>query len=217
MMKAKILKEIEECVFSRDPYRVQKLIRGIPAAEHETGLVAGALSAGIERARAGFKEQVYSIPEFLLSIDTFRLGLNTLREYAPEALARADVTDRPRIVIGVIEGDVHDMGKNIVAAVLEASGYPVIDAGRDVPIESFLKHIDEAEASVLAVSTMMSTTLDRVQALISRVRETRPGVWVLVGGAPFDDNLAKTIGADGYAENAIAIPEETLRLLAGRS
>ncbi len=214
MKKAKVLKEIEESVFSHDFDRVQKIVRGMPATALETELVAGALSTGIERARAAFKQKVYSIPEFLLSIDAFRLGLKTLREYAPHAL---DASDKPRIVIGVIEGDVHDMGKNIVAAVLEASGYLVIDAGRDVPIERFLKHLDETKASVLAVSTMMSTTLNSVQALISRVRETRPGAGVLVGGAPFDDNLARAIGADGYAENAIAIPEETRRLLADRA
>ena len=215
MKKKAILKEIEESVFSRNPVRVEQVIRRVPAADVEAGLLIGALSKGIERARAGFKQKAYSIPEFLLAIDAFRLGLKTLKEYAPDAFLRAYSPGRPRIVIGVIEGDVHDMGKNIVAAVLEASGYPVIDLGRDVPKERFIKHLDQEEASVLAVSAMMSTTLNAVQHLVTQVRDTRPEIGVIVGGAPFDDELARNIGAHGYAENAISTPEETRRLLAG--
>jgi len=213
-MKKGILKKVEEGVFSRDLVRIEKVIREIPAAELEAGPLMEALSRGIERARAGFKDKQYSIPEFLLAIDVFRLGIKTLKEYAPHAFHQVYAAGRPRIVIGVIEGDVHDMGKNIVAAVLEASGYPVIDLGRDVPKEEFLRHLDQQEASVLAISTMMSTTLRSVQELVSQVRETRPEIGIIVGGAPFDDNLAKAIGAHGYAENAISIPEETRRLLA---
>jgi methanogenic corrinoid protein MtbC1 len=121
------------------------------------------------------------------------------------------------VVIGVVEGDVHDMGKNIVAGVLEASGYRVVDLGKDVPRDRFLESLKKTKASLLALSTMMSTPLENMRDVIEWVRRLHPEVKILVGGAPLDERLARSIGADGYAEGAADVPGEAARVLASRA
>jgi len=135
-----------------------------------------------------------------------------LKTYVSQLPQKAD-----GIVIGVVEGDVHDMGKNIVAAVLEASGYPVYDLGKDVPRDTFLESIEKTRASLVALSTMMSTPLENMRDIIRWVRKLHPTTGILVGGAPLDERLAKAMGADGYAEGAADVPEEAERVLGLRS
>ena len=139
--------------------------------------VLNALSRGIERARAKFKQGVYAIPDFLLAIDVYREGL----AFIHSGIETPSASGSPQIVIGVVKGDVHDMGKNIVAAVLEASGYQVLDVGRNVENAVFLGALKETKAPVLALSTMMSTTLENMRTLIAEARRLRPDVSILVG------------------------------------
>ena len=211
MPKPKILKEIEEVILSRNPARVEKVFSKIVAGEVSPEAILGAMTAGMEKARGKLKEGKCSVPEFLLCIDAFRQGVGRLKD------ARADLPRKEEVVvIGVVEGDVHDMGKNIVAGVLEAAGYQVHDMGRDVPKERFLEALDQTRASLLALSTMMSTPIDNMRDVIRWVRKLHPEVKILVGGAPFDERLAKAIGADGYAEGAPDVPGEAERVLAQR-
>ncbi len=128
--------------------------------------------------------------------------------------AGGDEEENRTVVIGVVEGDTHDMGKNIVAAVLEASGYRVVDVGRDVPRDVFLSALEETRASILALSTMMSTPLENMREVIQWTRRLHPDVKILVGGAPLDERIAAALGADGYAESAVTAPEEASRLVA---
>ncbi|MFW5989467.1 MAG: cobalamin B12-binding domain-containing protein, partial [Desulfosudaceae bacterium] len=168
-----------------------------------------ALNQGIEKARTLFKQGEYALPDFLLAIEAYRLGTDFLKKEIPGNAS----ADAPRVVIGVVEGDVHDMGKNIVAAVLEASGYQVTNLGYNVSNEAFLEALETISPEILALSTMMSTTLDNMKELIDQVRRFYPETLILIGGAPFDPDLARKMGADGYAENAITIPDETRRVL----
>jgi methanogenic corrinoid protein MtbC1 len=210
--KPKILKEIEEVILSRSPARVEKVFAKIDVGEVAPEAILGAMTAGMEKARRKLKEGECSIPEFLLCIDAFRQGAGHLED------ANADVPRKEEtVVIGVVKGDVHDMGKNIVAGVLEASGYRVVDLGKDVPREKFLESLEKTKASVLALSTMMSTPLENMRDVIEWVRRLYPEVKILVGGAPLDERLAKAIGADGYAEGAADVPGEAERVLAERA
>lgn len=203
-----VLKQIEDDVLACN---IEGVTQTLPSLRDDVTAdqLLAALNRGIENARKKFKQGEYAIPDFLLSIDAYRRGTAFLKERFPVA----DSDQTPRIVIGVVEGDVHDLGKNIVTAVLEASGYRVRDVGRNVPNEVFFDALESFQPQVLALSTMMSTTLDNMEKLIEQVRQRYPDMIIFVGGAPFDPELARRIGADGYAENAITIPDEARRVL----
>ena len=211
VQKPKILKELEEIILAQNPARVRKVLSKLVPGSVSPEEVLGAMMAGMERARRKLKEGQCSIPEFLLCIDAFRQGVGHLKGSSADVPGKEDA-----VVIGVVEGDVHDMGKNIVAAVLEASGYRVFDLGKDVPRERFLESLAETKAALLALSTMMSTPLENMREVIDWVRRLHPEVKILVGGAPLDERLAKAIGADGYAEGAADVPGEAERVLALR-
>ena len=208
-----ILAGLEQSVLSNNPEETARALQAVKSKNYSGDDILNALTRGIENARNGFKQDKYSIPDLLLAIDAYRMGVDFLKNYPPFADAQKKNKSRFQIVIGVAEGDVHDLGKNIVAAVLEASGYCVHDMGRNVPNEVFLEKLESTKADVLALSTMMSTPLDNMAELIRMVKKMFPKIAVIVGGAPFDVTLAHQIGADGYAENAIAVPEETKRAL----
>jgi len=202
------LKAIEESILLRDPDGVQEAIEGAEKGDLTSEAILKALTKAMEKARQELKDGKRSIPEFLLCIDAFRRGVHCSRRLISQMPQKAD-----EIVIGVVEGDVHDMGKNIVAAVLEASGYPVHDLGKDVPRDTFLESIEKTNASLVALSTMMSTPLENMRDIIRWVRKLHPTTGILVGGAPLDEKLAKVMGADGYAESAADAPEEAQRVL----
>jgi methanogenic corrinoid protein MtbC1 len=206
-----ILQAIEESILIRDPDGVQEALAGIQTDMPPQEAILKALTKGMEKARRELKQGRRSIPEFLLCIDSFRRGVAYLKTSVSRIPQKPD-----RVVIGVVEGDVHDMGKNIVAAVLEASGYPVHDLGKDVSRDSFLDSIEKNGASLVALSTMMSTPLENMRDVIRWVRKLYPSTGIMVGGAPLDDKLAKAMGADGYAEGAADVPEEAQRVLSLR-
>ncbi len=204
-----MLKQIEEVILSRNPARVEEIFSTIEPDSLAPDAILGAMAAGMEKARRELKEGRCSIPEFLLCIDAFRQGVVLLKGMNARVPQKEST-----VVIGVVEGDVHDMGKNIVAGLLEARGYRVHDLGKDVPRDRFLETLKETKASLLALSTMMSTPIDNMRDVIEWVRKLHPDVKILVGGAPLDDRLARAIGADGYAEGAPDVPGEVERVLA---
>jgi len=165
-----------------------------------------ALIQGLEQVRHQLMSNDTSIPDFLLCIDTMTAGLNRLS--TPEEGDKANESEIP-LVIGVVEGDPHDLGKNIIAAIYRNCGYRVFDLGRDVSKERFVKSAQENRARVLALSAMMSTTAVIMRDIIQEVKAESPDTVVIVGGAPLDETLARSYGADGYAETAVTILEET--------
>lgn len=217
-MKGKdLLLALEQAVFDRDSAALGSLLAEPDGGSLPAGEAVRAMARGMERVRGRLRDQEISIPEFLLSIDVFREGLRKIAGAAGRnSVGRGDPGDdeeRRTVVIGVVEGDTHDMGKNIVAAVLEASGFRVVDVGRDVPRDVFLSALKETKASILALSTMMSTPLENMREVIEWTRRLHPDVKILVGGAPLDERIAAAIGADGYAESAVTAPEEASRLV----
>lgn len=157
------------------------------------------LSDGMARAGRLFEEEEYFIPELLVCSDAMYAGLDVLR---PHIKAQADV--RRKVVIGVIEGDTHDIGKNLVRIMLETCGFEVIDLGRDVPPERFVEQAVATEADLIALSTLMTTTMDGMAKVVRLLDErgVRERFKVLVGGGPVSAAFAGRIGADGYAVNA---------------
>lgn len=201
-----IERQLALSVARRDPDLLRGIFQSQEAAVVDNRALLQALTAGLDEAREQLGASALTIAEFLLSVDVLREGLEELKVRG----ARQDPKDK--VVIGVIRGDVHDLGMNIVAGVLEACGYEVLNLGHQVDPERFLEELRSSGAGVLALSTMMSTTLSDLKATIERCRRELPHVRVLVGGAPLDESLATAIGADGYAESAVYIPEIMRRI-----
>jgi corrinoid protein of di/trimethylamine methyltransferase len=171
--------------------------RGIDAYKAiERGLVDG-----MGRAGELFESEEYFIPELLLCSDAMYVGLDILRPH----LKVEDANQRRfKVVIGVVEGDTHDIGKNLVRIMLEASGFDVIDLGRDIPVQRFVDTAVTENADVIALSTLMTTTMDAMAEVVDKLENSnlRARFKVIVGGGPISPAFAKRIHADGYANSA---------------
>ena len=170
--------------------------------------VRHAILDGLNTLRRNLMSNHTSLPEFLLCIDAATQGLAKLSEFG-DAGDKGALT----IVIGVVEGDPHDLGKSIISGVYRACGYRVVDLGVQVEAEEFERAVVENQAEILALSAMMSTTMTCMPDIIRTVRHRCPGTVIMVGGAPLDRQLAEKYGADGYAESAVNVFEETEKAL----
>jgi corrinoid protein of di/trimethylamine methyltransferase len=157
------------------------------------------LSHGMERAGQLFEEEEYFIPELLMCSDAMYAGLEVLKPHLKKT-----AESRGTVVIGVIEGDTHDIGKNMVRIMFETGGFNVIDLGRDVHPQRFVDTAREVKADIIALSTLMTTTMDGMGTVVRLLNEAniRDEIKVMVGGGPISPGFAKRIGADGYAVNA---------------
>lgn len=170
------------------------------------------LAHGMERAGVLFEEEEYFIPELLMCSDAMYAGLDILKPH----IKAGEAKEKFKIVIGVIEGDTHDIGKNLVKIMLESSGFIVYDLGRDIPPATFVDKALEHEAHFIAISTLMTTTMSGMGAVIDILsdRGVRDKFKVLVGGGPISQSFADKIGADGYSRNAAEAVRLTERLCA---
>lgn len=179
--------------------------KGGVTAALEAGLDAGmVLNEGMIKAMAEvgrlFEEGEYFVPEMLISARAMQTGLGVLKP----ALKKADVQSAGKVVIGTVQGDLHDIGKNLVSMMLEGSGFEIIDLGTDVPAEKFVEAVKEQSANLLAMSALLTTTMPRMKDTVAAMEAAglRGQVKIMVGGAPVNENYAKSIGADGYAADA---------------
>jgi len=158
------------------------------------------LLVGVNRAGKLFDEEEYFVPELLIAADAMYAGLTILRPHIKE-----EVHGHARkVVIGVVQGDTHDIGKNLVRIMLEVAGFEVHDLGRDVPPRKFVEHAIEIKADVIALSTLMTTTMERMTEVINilEAEQVRNRFKVIVGGSPLSQQFSDRIGADGYAPKA---------------
>jgi len=147
-----------------------------------------------------FEAQEYYIPEVMLAARAMKSALELLRPI----LAARGAQPTGRVVLGTVQGDLHDIGKNMVGSMLEGAGFEVLDLGVDVSVERFLETVRKKNADILALSALLTTTLPEMKKTIDALSAAglRHKVKVLVGGAPVTRGYAQEIGADGYGENA---------------
>ena len=170
------------------------------------------LAHGMERAGKLFAEEEYFVPEILLCSDALYAGLEILR---PHIERKEGASAVHKIVIGVVQGDTHDIGKNLVKLLTDASGFEIYDLGRDVPPQAFVDKAREVSADVIALSTLMTTTMEGMKTVIDLLKADgiRDRFRVVIGGGPISKSYADRIGADGYAPNAsdaVAVIKELL-------
>lgn len=176
----------------------QALTNGIPAEQ----ILNEALIAAMAHVGKLFEEGEYYVPEMLIAARAMKGGLELLRP----ALAAAKVQAIGKIVIGTVQGDLHDIGKNLVAMMMEGAGFEVIDLGVDVTPEKFVEAINAHQPQLVGCSALLTTTMPKMKATINAIERAgiRSRVKVLVGGAPVTARYASEIGADAYAPDASA-------------
>jgi dimethylamine corrinoid protein len=147
-----------------------------------------------------YDEEEYFLPEVLMCSDAFNAGLNIVKPYLDKEAMSAPI----KVVIGVVEGDTHDIGKSLVRIMLEASDFEVYDLGRDVKLNRFIETAEEVNADIICMSTLMTTTMDGMQIVINSLKEKniRDKYKVMIGGGPISQHFAGLIGADSYAKDA---------------
>ena len=181
---------------------------GFPAFD---GVMNG-LVDGMNKASDLYDQEEYFVTDVLLCSDAMYAGLDILRPHIPDEEASRGKT---RGVIGVVEGDTHDIGKNLVKIMLETAGFEMFDLGRDVPLQSFVDKAKEVKADIVCMSTLMTTTMGGMEKVINMLKEAgiRDQVKVIIGGGPISQRFADKIGADGYSSNAVEAVKLAKRLL----
>jgi methanogenic corrinoid protein MtbC1 len=161
------------------------------------------LTAAMDKVGVFYDRREYFVPELLLCSDALYAGLEVLRPH----IKINETVSRRQIIIGTVEGDIHDIGKNLVSIMFEAAGWVVRDLGKDVELPRFLEEHKKSPADVIALSALMSTSMLAMPRVIDMVKAEDPDVAIMVGGAPLTKEIAISYGADGYAENAgTAVP-----------
>jgi corrinoid protein of di/trimethylamine methyltransferase len=183
----------------------QSLDEGYDALE----MIMDGLAAGMEIVGDLYDRNEYFVPEVLMCADALYAGLDILRPHVPE---KEDGVNA-QVVIGSIQGDVHDIGKNLVKMMFDVAGWDVHDLGRDVPLEKFVDEQLRTDSEVVAMSAMMTTTMLGMKKVIKMIKEKNPDVAIMLGGAPVTQDVANLFGADGYAESAGNAVSEGIKMI----
>jgi 5-methyltetrahydrofolate--homocysteine methyltransferase len=194
------LTPIKQAVIEGDDKQLTDLVRRALDEGHSAeSLLNDALIVGMGEVGALFEQGEYFVPELLLSARAMQGAMEVLRPL----LSASSYQPLGKVVMGTVQGDLHDIGKKLVAMMLEGSGFEVIDLGTDVAPDRFVEKVEESGAQVVGLSALLTTTLPAMEATVSALREAGPvRVKVMIGGAPVTSAFASSIGADGYAPDA---------------
>ncbi len=197
-----LLKELEDSVIEGNEENAKKIAQEIVNKNLDIqDAIFSALLSGMKKVGELYENHEYFIPEIILSAD----ALNVAFEIFTPHLKETKESVKPTVVIGVVKGDIHEIGKNIVSTFLSISGYNVIDLGRNVHSNIFMEEIEKSNAQILCLSTLMSPTLDEMRLIIDKLKEKglRDKVKVMIGGATTNPEFKEEIGADFYCKDAI--------------
>ena len=158
-----------------------------------------------------YNKKEYFVPELLLCSDALYVGLDILRP-AIKASGRQSEA-KGSIVLGVVEGDVHDIGKNLIKMMFDVSGWTVHDLGKDVPLDKFVEEQIRTDSEIVGLSALMTTSMVAMQDIVKKLKEKNPNVRIMLGGAPITSEIADMYGADGYAESAGTAVDEAIRMI----
>jgi 5-methyltetrahydrofolate--homocysteine methyltransferase len=180
---------------------------GVPVKD----IINDGLIAGMSVVGEKFKNNEFYVPEVLIAARAMHAGMDLIKPL----LAESGVEPKGVVAIGTVKGDLHDIGKNLVAMMLEGGGYEVIDLGVDVPPEKFVEVVNEKGAQIVALSALLTTTMPSMKDTIDSLKEAgvRDKIKVMIGGAPVTQNYADEIGADGYAPDAASAVDKANELI----
>ena len=207
------LQALHDAILNGDAKAARALTdQALAAGAGAMDLVNGAMVPAMTEVGRRFECEEYFVPDLLLAARAMKAALEPIRPL----LAAVGGTRLGRVVIGTVKGDLHEIGKNLVAAMLEGSGFEVFDLGVDVAPERFAAEAKAREADIVAMSALLTTTMGAMRATIEALKAAglRERVKVLVGGAPISQKYADDIGADGFSDNAVAAVTLARRVLA---
>jgi 5-methyltetrahydrofolate--homocysteine methyltransferase len=163
-------------------------------------ILADGMIAAMKEVGKRFEDGDYFVPEMLIAARAMQAGMALLKPY----LVSSDVKSAGKVSIGTVKGDLHDIGKNLVALMLEGAGFEVKDLGVDVPPERFIEAINTGSADIIALSSLLTTTMPNMKTIVEAIQQAglRDKVKIIIGGAPVTQDYANEIGADGYSADA---------------
>lgn len=213
MGKEELFKAICDAVVNMDEDKVMELCteslkQNITAYE----TITNGLIKGMDIVGRLYQEGEYFLPEVLICSDAMNVGLDILKPHLNRQILDKEV----KVVIGVVEGDTHDIGKNLVKIMMEAAGFNVIDLGRDVKLDKFIETAKSENANVICMSTLMTTTMPGMKTVIEMLNENkiRDKYIVMIGGGPVSQKYADAIGADIYTVDAGSAVKKLKEVLA---
>ena len=211
--------------------RTQEILKGLQAAvvefdEDKTRELAQAsIDEGVDPFRATmeglaegmiqvgdlYNKKEYFVSELLLCADALYAGLELLK---PAIIASGRISEaKGSIVLGVVEGDVHDIGKNLIKMMFDVAGWTVYDLGKDVPLEKFVEEQLRTDSDIVGLSALMTTSMISMPEIVKKLKEKNPKVRVMLGGAPITAETVEKYGADGYARDAGTAVDEAIKLI----
>lgn len=203
MDKQEILSKIIAALMDQDREETNALVdKALANGVTPMEVLNEGLAAGLQELGVLFAEEEVFLPELLLAADITTEIMNRLQDKFESEETK--IEKRGTILLATVEGDVHDIGKSLVGMIMNASGYNVIDAGKDVPNKKMIELVKEHKPDIVGLSSLLSTTMPAQQEFIEMAKEAgiRDHIKVIVGGAPVSRDWANKIGADGYAEDA---------------
>ncbi len=213
MSRENLIKESIQSVIKGDEDAAIKVANAVIAEGlNPVDVISEGFAKGMITVGDLFENEEYALPEVLLSADAMQAALDLLSPHIP----REEVEKKlGKVVIGTVQGDIHDIGKRIVATMLEVYGFEVHDLGRDVPLENFIEKVTEVNADIVAASALMTTTMVAQKMLHEALQEAgiRDRVKLMVGGAAVTQEWADKIGADGYAEEVTEAVKKAKQLV----
>jgi 5-methyltetrahydrofolate--homocysteine methyltransferase len=200
---ADILQQMASSLYEGEDQEVAALVQqaldqGMAPGE----ILQGGLIAGMDEVGKDFKAGDLFVPEVLIAARAMHAGMDVLRPL----LAESEIPSAGKYLIGTVEGDLHDIGKNLVRMMLEGGGFETVDLGKDVNPEAFVAAVREHQPELLGLSALLTTTMPAMKTTIEALEEAglRDSVKIMVGGAPVTEAFAEEIGADAYAPDAAA-------------
>jgi len=207
-----ILKGLREALINYDEDKVAEWAKTVldegvdPFVATMEGLAEGMIEVG-----ELYNKKEYFVPELLLCSDALYAGLDILRP-AIKASGRESEA-KGSIVLGVVEGDVHDIGKNLIKMMFDVAGWTVYDLGKDVPLEKFVEEQIRTDSDIVGLSALMTTSMVAMPEIVKKLKEKNPNVRIMLGGAPITPEIVEKYGADGYAASAGTAVDEAMNLI----
>ena len=211
--KVKLLSDMKQAVLDGDDTASARLAtEALDAGVAPLEAIDQGFVAGIREAGRLWEEGEYFLPELVTSAQAMKAAMAVLNP-ALKGLTSDQVVGK--VVIGTVQGDIHDIGKTLVGTLMAANGFDVTDEGGDVPVQTFVDRAREVDADLVCASALLTTTMTMQGQLVQAVREAGLRAKVMVGGAPVNAEWAEQISADGYADNAVAAVDVARKLVAG--
>lgn len=208
-----ILEDIQNCVLDGELDEIKDLVqKAVDEGIEPTAIINDGLIGGMNIVAPLFKSGEMFVPEVMESADTMNEGMQVVKPLITDA----DMPTKGKVIIGTVNGDLHDIGKNLVVLMMESRGYTVVDLGVDVKEDQFVQAIKEHKPDIVGMSSLLTTTMMKMDDTIKEINSAgvRDQVKIIIGGAPISQEFADDIGADGYSEDASTAVELCDRMMA---